>query len=173
MEFFGVCCFSNNPTRSNKADSLWKKYNDMYLEPQTTIYKWMFGETTISYVKIGNHPIETTIYKWLFGVPGCKTMQKKRMSKCQNAKKKKRFETFFLFAFRIKFFLKLEIQKTERKTVVFCGKVGATSGWLVALFLVFIFLSHMMVSPGLCGWPITTGFSTHQKIPSRWFWKEH
>ena len=25
----------------------------------------MFGETTISYVKIGNHPIETTIYKWL------------------------------------------------------------------------------------------------------------
>ncbi len=31
--------------------------------------KWMFGETTISYVKIGNHPSETTIYKWLFGVP--------------------------------------------------------------------------------------------------------
>ena len=28
------------------------------------------GETTISYVKIGNHPIETTIYKLLFGVPG-------------------------------------------------------------------------------------------------------
>ena len=24
----------------------------------------------ISYVKIGNHPIETTIYKWLLGVPG-------------------------------------------------------------------------------------------------------
>ena len=41
----------------------------LYLEPQTTIYKWMFGETTISYVKIWNHPIETTIYKWLFGVP--------------------------------------------------------------------------------------------------------
>ena len=37
---------------------------------QTTIKKWMFGETTISYVKIGNHPIETTIYKWLFRVPG-------------------------------------------------------------------------------------------------------
>ena len=30
----------------------------------------MFGETTISYAKIGNHPIETTIYKWLLGVPG-------------------------------------------------------------------------------------------------------
>ena len=30
----------------------------------------MFGETTIFYVKIWNHPIETTIYKWLFGVPG-------------------------------------------------------------------------------------------------------
>ena len=32
----------------------------------------MFGETTISYVKIWNHPIETTIYKWLalgFQVP--------------------------------------------------------------------------------------------------------
>ncbi len=30
----------------------------------------MFGETTISYVKIWNHPIEPTIYIWLFGVPG-------------------------------------------------------------------------------------------------------
>ena len=30
----------------------------------------MFGETTISDLKIWNHPIETTIYKWLFGVPG-------------------------------------------------------------------------------------------------------
>ena len=42
----------------------------VHLEPQTTIYKWMFGETTIFYVKISNHPIETSIYKWLFGVPG-------------------------------------------------------------------------------------------------------
>ena len=42
----------------------------MYLEPQTTVYKWMFGETTIFYIKIWNHPIETSIYKWLFGVPG-------------------------------------------------------------------------------------------------------
>ena len=33
----------------------------------------MFGETTISYVKIWNPPIETTIYKWLFGVPGGQT----------------------------------------------------------------------------------------------------
>ncbi len=32
-----------------------------YLEPQTTSLKWMFGETTISYVKIWNHPIETTV----------------------------------------------------------------------------------------------------------------
>ena len=30
----------------------------------------MFGETTISYIKIWNHPIETAFYKWLFGVPG-------------------------------------------------------------------------------------------------------
>ena len=45
--------------------------NNIILEPQTTIYKWMFGETTIFYIKIWNHPIETTIYKWLFGVRGC------------------------------------------------------------------------------------------------------
>ena len=45
-------------------------YIYIYLVPQTTSLKWMFGETTISYVKILNHPIETTIYKWLFGVPG-------------------------------------------------------------------------------------------------------
>ena len=45
-------------------------YIYIYLEPHTTIYKWMFGETTIFYIKICNHPIETTIYKWLFGVPG-------------------------------------------------------------------------------------------------------
>ena len=30
----------------------------------------MFGETTIFYVMIWNHPIETTIRNWLFGVPG-------------------------------------------------------------------------------------------------------
>ena len=42
----------------------------IYLEPQTTIYKRMIGETTIFYIKIWNHPIETSIYKWLFGVPG-------------------------------------------------------------------------------------------------------
>ena len=44
--------------------------NITYLEPQTTIYQWMFGETTIFYIKIWNHPSETTIYRWLFGVPG-------------------------------------------------------------------------------------------------------
>ena len=31
---------------------------------------WMFGETTIFYIEIWNHPIETSIDKWLFGVPG-------------------------------------------------------------------------------------------------------
>ena len=41
-----------------------------FLEPQTTSLKWTFSETTVSYIKIWNHPIETTIYKWLFGVPG-------------------------------------------------------------------------------------------------------
>ena len=34
------------------------------------------GETTISYVKILNHPIETTIYKWMFQVPGFQFLQK-------------------------------------------------------------------------------------------------
>ena len=57
------CTYVKNKHRINGS-------RHVYLEPQTTIYKWMFGETTISYVKIGNHPIETTIYKWLFGVPG-------------------------------------------------------------------------------------------------------
>ena len=41
-----------------------------YLVPETTCLKWMFGETTISYVKIWNHPIETTTNKWMFEVPG-------------------------------------------------------------------------------------------------------
>ena len=40
------------------------------LGPQTTIYKWMFGETTIFYIKDWNHPTETSVYKWLFRVPG-------------------------------------------------------------------------------------------------------
>ena len=53
----------------------WRLY-DLYLEPQTTINKWMFGETTIFYIKIWNHPIETSIYKWLFGVPGTKVICK-------------------------------------------------------------------------------------------------
>ena len=30
----------------------------------------MFGETTIFYEMIWNHPVETTIKNWLFGVPG-------------------------------------------------------------------------------------------------------
>ena len=32
-----------------------------YLEPQTAIYNWMFGETTIFYIKIWSHPNETSI----------------------------------------------------------------------------------------------------------------
>ena len=42
----------------------------------------MFGETTISYVKICNHPIETTIYKWLFGVPGNSICNDRRVPPC-------------------------------------------------------------------------------------------
>ena len=35
-----------------------------------TSFKWMFGETTISYRKNWNHPVETTIYKQMFQLPG-------------------------------------------------------------------------------------------------------
>ena len=38
--------------------------------PRPTIYKWMFGETSIFYIKIWNHPIKTSVYKLLFGVTG-------------------------------------------------------------------------------------------------------
>ena len=74
--------FSGNPFRIAidlfvKLDSppKWVSFNDpceeyIYLEPQTTSLNWMFFETTISYVKVWNHPIETTIYKCLFGLPG-------------------------------------------------------------------------------------------------------
>ena len=54
----------------HRSGHSFNKQHHFSLEPQTTIYKWMFGETTIFYIKIWNHPIKTTIYKWLFGVPG-------------------------------------------------------------------------------------------------------
>ena len=38
--------------------------------PNNHFFEWMFGETTIFYIKIWNHPTETSIYKWLFRVPG-------------------------------------------------------------------------------------------------------
>ena len=38
--------------------------------PKQPIFKWMFGETTMFYVMIWNHPIETTIYKQMFQIPG-------------------------------------------------------------------------------------------------------
>ncbi len=47
------------------ADNSW---NYMYLVPETTSFKWMFGETTIFHVEIWNHPIETTNKRWLFRV---------------------------------------------------------------------------------------------------------
>ena len=45
----------------------------------------MFGETTISYVKIWNHPIETTSCKQMFQVPGRNTVHnsfKKKTLSC-------------------------------------------------------------------------------------------
>ena len=35
-----------------------------------SVWNPMFGETTIFYIKIWNHPIETIVYKSFFGVPG-------------------------------------------------------------------------------------------------------
>ena len=42
----------------------------MYLEPQTTIYKWLFqlDDSKSLFRKWLFH--QTSIYKWLFGVPG-------------------------------------------------------------------------------------------------------
>ena len=73
------CCFSassphirfiiSDDLNPSIANIFWTSIS--YLEPQRTIYyKLMFGETTIFYIKIWNHPIKTSIYKWLFGVPG-------------------------------------------------------------------------------------------------------
>ena len=59
---------TNPPTKPPRKKALLSEKKKTFLEPQTTICKWMFGETTIFYIKIWNHPI--TIYKWLFGVPG-------------------------------------------------------------------------------------------------------
>ena len=63
---------SQCPVSAMKKEVWIKPIGSMYLELQTTICKWMFmfGETTIFYIKIWNHPIETSIYKWLFGLPG-------------------------------------------------------------------------------------------------------
>ena len=66
-ETYGAPLFNELVCLSHELNNF---YALKYLEPQTTTYKWMFGETTIFYIKIWNHPIETTIYKWLFGVPG-------------------------------------------------------------------------------------------------------
>ena len=38
--------------------------------PKQPFFLWMFGETTISQVKVWNHQTETTILKWMFQVPG-------------------------------------------------------------------------------------------------------
>ena len=70
--WFQFFLFSSLPGEMIQFDSYFSNGVETtnYQEPQTTIYKWMFSETTIFYIKIWNHPIETTIYKWLFGVPG-------------------------------------------------------------------------------------------------------
>ena len=42
----------------------------LFLELQTTSFKWMFGAATIFHAKIWNHPIEATNKQWLVQVPG-------------------------------------------------------------------------------------------------------
>ena len=54
--------------KSSKKNQRWT--NDSILEPQTTIYKWLFqlDDSKSLYRKWLFH--QTSIYKWLFGVPG-------------------------------------------------------------------------------------------------------
>ena len=56
----GVGCFKPASRGFRGFQKVGKKILK-YLVPQTTSFKWMFGEITISYIKIWNHPIETTI----------------------------------------------------------------------------------------------------------------
>ena len=46
-----------------------------FLEPQTTIYKWLFqlDDSQSLYRKLLFH--QTSIYKWLFGFPGCQFVE--------------------------------------------------------------------------------------------------
>jgi len=62
--------YESTPKKTLRAEKLNQKKHT-FLEPQTPSFKRIFGETTIFYKKIWNHPIEATIYKWLFRVPGC------------------------------------------------------------------------------------------------------
>ena len=48
--------------------------------PKQPFFPWMFGETTIFYVMLWNHPVETTINNGLFGVPGRKLAPKIEMA---------------------------------------------------------------------------------------------
>ena len=50
---------SHNQELARISSEMMMFFFQIYLEPQTTIKKLMFGETTISYVKIGNHPIDS------------------------------------------------------------------------------------------------------------------
>ena len=52
----GCCCFLHPIPELRKT-----KLDRVFLEFQTTSFRWMFGSTTISYVKNWNHPIETTV----------------------------------------------------------------------------------------------------------------
>ena len=64
--------------------------NDSHLEPQTTIYKWLFqlDDSQSLHGKWLFH--QTSIYKWLFGVPGTclicvLQIPKKKLSKQNDA----------------------------------------------------------------------------------------
>ena len=57
----------NNPTLSPNFTGHIVTYAWNPKQPVTSL-RWMFGQTTISHLKIWNRPIETTIYKWMFQV---------------------------------------------------------------------------------------------------------
>ena len=55
----------------------WGYFKLSNLEPETTVFKLMFGETTFFYAKIWDHPTETRIKKLLSRVPGDHSANKK------------------------------------------------------------------------------------------------
>ena len=92
----------------------------------------MFGETTISYIKIWNHPIETTTYKWMFQVPGnYGQIHRKNNSNPTGKQTLSHLRDFFFRLYRFHFLLVFSSHpgKSARKAPIF-SYVFSTSTWL-------------------------------------------